>query len=287
MVPFVVFLVTAGWLCPGCTGSKSPAPTRIDADNKKVVGQTPQPTNKPKGPFRHPDRQPPPPRSGEQLAPQALEQALASAREQVASGETFKALATLRTCANKVPADLRCEAEIGIILADLARHRADARYYLSEAAKLDDPKADAELFRRLGAAMKKHGLHQMTGDVYQRMIDHGAGSAADYELLSKGLQADATRLREAADALAKARSLDPSNDKWVYEEGLLRAQVAGQSTEAADLLSQYLAKTRGQDPELDNVLEARIAELSGLGKIEKTAKPDNPGDVKKPPPLVQ
>lgn len=282
----VCILVALAVILPACTG-KQTAPTRVEAENRRVAGPGTQTKTESSGLLGNPDKDPPPPRAGEQLAPEALEQALQKAREQLKAGETYKAMATLRTCANKLELDFRCEAELGILLAGLERHRAEARYYLNAVATLDDPKADAEMFRRLGEAMQKQGMHRQTGDVYQRMIDHGATTAADYALLSRGLQFNASRLQEAADALAKARALDPSVDKWTYEEGLLRAQVAGQSAQAAALLRTYLDKTRGQDPELDNVLEARIAELSGLGKIEDAAKPPQDPAAKAPTPLVQ
>lgn len=281
---FIVVALAAGGLMPACTGSqKSPSPTRIHADNRKITG----PATPPKahdGPFRNPDKDPLPPRSGEQLPPEALEQAIQTAREQVASGQSSKAMMTLNACANKIPQDLRCEAELGILLAGMKRHRKDARYYLDQTATIDDPRADAELFRRLAAAMKLQSMHRLTGDVYRRMIEHGANSAADYVLMSKGLQADASRLEEAADAMAKARALDPSKPEWLHDEGLLRAQVAGQSAQAASLLTKFLEKTRGTNTDLETVLDARIAELSDLGKVENAAKPLDP---QAPRPLVQ
>mgnify|MGYP001954755078 FL=1 len=280
---FIVVALAAGVLMPACTGSKKSSPTRIQADNRKITGPA-APAKTYEGPFRNPDKDPPPPRSGEQLAPEALEQALKTAREQVASGLTSKATMTLKTCANKIPQDLRCEAELGILLAGMKRHRQDARYYLNETATVDDPQASAELFRRLADAMRLQGMHRLTGDVYRRMIEHGANSAEDYVLMSKGYQADASRLEEAADAMAKARALDPSKAEWLHDEGLLRAQVAGQSAQAASLLKQFLEKTRGTNPELEQVLEARVAELSGLGEVEMAAKPLEP---QTPKPLVQ
>ena len=80
-------------------------------------------------------------------------------------------------------------------------------------------------------------------------------------------------VRSHADALAKARELDPTKPRWIYDEGLLRAQIAGQAAQAADLLKAYIDRTRGQDPDLEQTLLARIAELDATKADENSAKP--------------
>ncbi|GEM_PF-5447434 len=88
--------------------------------------------------FRNPDLSPPPPREGKQLAAPELERVFATADEYLRAKNDVKAMGALMSCANRIPASARCEGELGLVLDRMGRRRAEARYYLSQAARTDD-----------------------------------------------------------------------------------------------------------------------------------------------------
>lgn len=234
-------------------------------------------------PFRPPNKEPPLPRSEPQLAPEGLAAALASAEEARKIGDEVSAAATLRSCANKVPQSVRCEGELGAMLAHLPRFKYEADYYLDQVAKAaDDPGLDAAYYRRLGEALTIKGRHLEAATAYQRMIDHKTpATAEDYNLLSVTLQGVPERLADAADALARAHELDPSHIEWVRDQAILLGQTTDKLPRAIELFEQY--KTRVTDPELLADTDRRIAELQAqLQKLTPTpADPNGTAPKKK------
>ncbi|MCA9716740.1 MAG: hypothetical protein KC468_18855 [Myxococcales bacterium] len=231
-------------------------------------------------PFRNPSKTPPPPRSGEQLPPEAIEQAIAAAREQRANNNEIGAASELRKCANKIPQSPRCEAELGLILVDEKMRQADAMYYLKEAVNAPDASIDADLYRRLGEALRAKGQSEDASRAFRYLLEREPDRAENHVALSTALQGVPERLEEAADELAAARELDASNVEWIYDEGLLRAQIAGQAERAVVLLEDYIGKTKGQNPEREQILLGRVAELKATAEMEQSGKPKQPaGDT--------
>jgi len=258
---------------PACGGSTATAPTKIeDAPASLVVAPERPQAKDPASPFRKPSKEPPPPRSEPQVSDARLAELLAEAETLVANGDRNGATLVLRECANKVPISPRCEGALGQLLVGIALRRAECRYYLAEAARVDDPQADAEFYRELGDALMGQSLYEDAASAYQRRIGRGAAEAEDYGLLATALQGLADRQEEAADALKEAFSLDPTKIEYLHDEGVLRGQVPGQAKQAAALLREFLARSTDADDARVLKLEARIVELEAVAAEESAAK---------------
>ncbi|MEZ4384836.1 MAG: hypothetical protein R3A79_26130 [Nannocystaceae bacterium] len=247
------------------------APTRITPPERAAPKD-------PASPFRNPSTEAPPPRSEAQVDDARLAELLGEADAMREKGDTAGAVRVLRECANKVPASARCEGELGMLLLEYERRRAECRYYLAEAARADDARPDAEFYGRLGAALREQGMHEDAATAFQRRLDRGATQASDYVLLSEALQGVAGREEAAADALAEAFKIDPTQIRLLKDEGVLRGQVPGQAKRAAELLREYLGRVGDGDEAAK--LEARIAELEATAKMEGAAR--KPGDAGSP-----
>ena len=222
-------------------------------------------------PFRKPTFEAPPPRSEPQVSDKELAELLASAESLVAEGNANGAILELRKCANRVPASARCEGALGQLLVDIPLRRAECRYYLAEAARADDPLADAAFYGALGAALMGQSLFEDAATAYQRRIDRGAAGAEDYAALATALQGIQGRQEEAAEALRQAFKLDPTRIEYLHDEGVLRGQLPGQAGQAAALLREFLARTPDKGAQAVQ-LEARIAELEAVAEMEKSGK---------------
>lgn len=276
-----VLLALSSVACQGAP--QQSAPQKLD--NSRSLAATAQKgaSAHKKSPFRNPSKEPPPPRSGDQLADDELAKTIETARKLAEDGTPVGAIRELRKCANKIPQSPRCEAELGLLLADEKMRQADALYYLTEAVKAPDASADADLYRRLGDMLRSKGKSADAARAYQYLLEREPENAENHARLATALQGVAERIEEAADALAEASKLDASELQWKYDEGLLRAQIAGQTDRAITLLEEYLEKTRGQNTERDQILLGRIAELRSISELEKSGKPAAERDPAKPP----
>ncbi len=270
-------------LTPACTGSKTAEPTKIEDAPAPLVVAPEKPTPKdPASPFRKPSKEPPPPRSEPQVSEERLAEILAQADTMLANGDRNGATIALRECANRVPASPRCEGALGQLLVGIPLRRAECRYYLSEAARTDDPTADAAFYGELGEALMGQSLYEDAATAFQRRIERGAAEAADYERLSTALQGVKDRQEEAAEALKKAFALDPTKVEYLHDEGVLRGQVPGQAKQAAKLLREFLTRATDADDARVVKLEARIAELEALSEMQEKSAAKGAGSPASP-----
>ncbi len=266
-----------------CQGApQQSAPQKLDKSRSLAAAAQKSPSAHKKSPFRNPSKEPPPPRSGDQLPADELTKTIEAARKLSGEGATIGAMRELRKCANKIPQSPHCEAELGLVLADEKMRQADAIYFLTEAVKAPDASIDADLYRRLGDKLRSKGKSADAARAYQFLIERDPSNAESHARLAAALQGVAERIEEAADALAEASKLDSSKPEWTYDEGLLRAQIAGQADRAVTLLEGYLEKTRGQNTERDQILLGRIAELRSISELEKSGKPGEGKPAKLP-----
>lgn len=266
-----VLLALSSVACQGAP--QQSAPQKLDKSRSLAAAAEKGASAHKKSPFRNPSKEPPPPRSGDQLADDELAKTIETARTLAEENTPVGAIRELRKCANKIPPSPRCEAELGLLLADEKMRQADAIYYLTEAVKAPDASADADLYRRLGDTLRGKGKSADAARAYQYLLEREPENAENHARLATALQGVAERIEEAADALAKASELDASKLQWKYDEGLLRAQIAGQTDRAVALLEEYLDKTRGKNTERDQILLGRIAELRSISELEKSGKP--------------
>ena len=267
---------------PACGGS-TPEATKIEEAPAPVVVAPERPQAKdPASPFRQPSKEPPPPRSEPQVSDERLAEILAEAETLVANGDRNGATIVLRQCANRVPASPRCEGALGQLLVGIALRRAECRYYLAEAARVDDPKADAAFYRELGDALMSQSLYEDAATAYQRRIDRGAADAEDFGLLATALQGVANRQEDAADALKKAFSLDPTKVEYLHDEAVLRGQVPGQAKQAAALLREFLVRATDADDARVMKLEARIVELEAVASMQEDSAAKGAGSPASP-----
>ncbi len=256
----------------GCSGgSSAPAPKKVSE------GALIEPPKRPlkTGPFRDPRIEPPPPRSEPQLAPAELDKTLASARALVEEGQLDRAILTLRTCANKVPASGRCEGELAMLLADKKGYKAEFKYYLAQASETDDPKADADFYRRLAKTAQDKGDFLAGAQAMRFALDRGADDAADHAFYAECLSGEQDTLPDAIAAYRAALAKDPEQHRWRYDMGSLLAQT-GHPLEAITELRTFLQATEGQDERRDAKIRAWIAELQAQADREgktSTGKP--------------
>lgn len=252
--------VLSGFALAACS---EPQPDKTIARN--VVEAPPPKAEAEPGPFRHPDEDPPPERSGEQLAPEELEAALKEAREQIAKGDKLAAIRTLRKCANKLEPSPRCEGEYGIAMWEVGRHKVYARSFVEAAASMDDAKADADFWRRLGDTATEMARFAAAANAYTQMVFVGGRSADDYKKLAGALLGKKADVKEAIEALRKGYEADPKRHDLLFDIAILTAQIPDRAR-ARELLVEYLEKTEGEDPKRDASVKARIEELGRAPK---------------------
>ena len=252
----------------GCQCGDAPPPTRV-ADQAPLLERNRQ-RPRPRTPDTHaPDR----PRTP-QLAEAKVQATIARARTLRANGDVVGASAALRHCAHKQPASVECEGLLGIVLWDLKKYRAEARYYIDFAAAQDDPELGAEFYDELAQQAMRANRYESAAAAYQRVVQRGHATPESYSNLGKALQLLPDRAHEALAALSKARELDPENTSLMRSEATLRARE-GELKTAIELFSEVLKRTEGQDPNADADLRRRIQELQRqAGTPAKRERPD-------------
>jgi tetratricopeptide (TPR) repeat protein len=255
--------VLAGAGCSG--GAQQPEPTPLSQEAALV-----DPPKRPKrtGPFRNPNVDPPAPRGGAQLPEAEIEAALAEAKGLAATGEINRAMLALLPCHNKEPASVRCDGEMAILMLQLGTRKAHGRHFIDEAARSDDPKADADFYRRLAATAKKHGRHQTAAAALAKVLAREPDGAADWLALSRALQTDGPRLEEAIAALDKVLELDPNAAPDLrFERAVLIAQTPDEprAVEAFEAFLKAAPEGHASIP----MAKERLAELRG--RLEQPA----------------
>jgi tetratricopeptide (TPR) repeat protein len=272
----VVASLAAMLVGAGCSGGATqPEPTPLSKEAALV-----DPPKRPerKGPFRNPNVDPPAPRGGAQVPAAQIEAALAESKTLADAGEINRAMLALLPCHNKEPASVRCDGEMAILMLQLGTRKAHGRHFIDEAARMDDPEADADFYRRLAATAKKHGRHDTAASALAKVLAREPGGAADWLALSRALQTDGARLEEAIAALDKVLELDPSTPADVrFERAVLIAQTDDEPRAIAAFEAFLQAAPEG-DPSIAMAKE-RIAELKST-----MARPSEPEDTKAPTP---
>ncbi|MEM6292919.1 MAG: hypothetical protein AAGA54_16710 [Myxococcota bacterium] len=250
---------------------------RSETPEPKKVSEV-EPTIEPKvrperqGPFADPNAEPPPPRSEPQLGAEALATTMRTAKDHAAAGRATVAIQTLRACANKVPQDVACEAEIGLMMLEAKQQRAHAHYYIAQAATAEPAEADDALYRRLGAAAMKAAQFETARAAYGVLRARDVATVDELMQYAHALQADASTTDEAADVYARAYELDGTKHELLRKRATLLAQ-AGDHARAADLFEQYLEAAQPQ-PREKNALQTRVAQLRQLASAEDPGSKD-------------
>ncbi|NVB40480.1 hypothetical protein G6O69_21750 [Pseudenhygromyxa sp. WMMC2535] len=251
----------------GCDKGQ-PEPSKVEKVNPFDRGQKPKSDSD--SPLRNPEFEAPAGREGEQLDDEALEAALAEAAEHLAVKNVALARSVLRQCANKIPASARCDGELGLSMAKVKNRRAAAHYYMVEAAKIDDPKADADLYLRLADALRSRGEFEAAQSALEKVISRDP-SAENIFTLGQVLSLQPEHLDEAVARIAEARAKD-DRLAWLYEEAVIRAQipVREEVEAAAALLRTYLERAatlpEGERERDTAMVEGRLAELSAIAE---------------------
>lgn len=266
----LVALFTIG--CP----REDPAPTKV-SDREPLI----QPPKLPErtGPFKDPSVDPPGPREGGQLPAAELEKVIADGRQKAEAGQTALAMQLLRRCANKKPQSVSCEAELAIALTQAKKYKAHARYYLNEAAKVDDPETPSNVYRRLAKTAADYAQFEAAASALGIIANRGEATAQDHANRAGALQADSSRLADAVAAYAKAYELDPTSYEYLQQQATLLAQLEDYEKSIA-LFEEYKDKVGNHSP-LVPMVDRRIAELQeALARRKKegggNAKPSAP-----------
>lgn len=266
-------LVSLG-LALGCQARNKPEPKKVERATP-FDRHKPRTEREPDDPVRNPEFEVPAGRDGEQVDDAAIDAALAEAAEAMRVGNPVGARSALRACANKTPASARCDGEFGLTMTANKRRRTTATYYLAEAANNDDPKADANLYLRVGMALRGRGEIEAAVLALDKVVARD-DSAENMFLLGQTMSIRPETITDGVEWIAKARAKD-DRDEWLYEEAVLRGQVPirEHAQQAAKLLTEYIERTKDapKDRKADEAtLKLRIAELEGAAKSYPLAK---------------
>lgn len=254
----------------GCGQDGTPDPVKLERASP-FGRDVPQPkrTN-PDSPLRNPATSAPNGPDGAQLPEPELEAALALAAKHAEIGDVTQQRIELSKCANKTPPSARCDGELGLSMIVAKNRRATALYHLVAAANLDDPKADASLYARVGEALWGHGKHSESVLAFERAVARDA-SAEHLFLLGQALSLVPERLLDAADHMAQARAKD-DRIAWLHDEAVVRGQIPTreQAEAALALFRLYVERaataTADQLPTAPERIAGRMAELELLAK---------------------
>jgi tetratricopeptide (TPR) repeat protein len=259
----------------GCNAGEQPAPKKLERRTPFDRGGLEKRERNPHSPLRNPGTETPAGRDGPQLSEEEIDAALAEAAELAKIGHIAQERIVLRTCANKTPPSARCDGRMGLSMIPYQNQRATALYYLREAAELDDPKADAALYRQIGEERIRHGQREPAVAAMEKAIARDA--SAEY-LFAFGqlLSLIPDRLAEGADRMAEARGKD-DRIEWLYEEAVIRGQIPirEQAEQSIALFREY-AKRAEQAPSESLAVPpasvaARVSELEIVSKQYPTA----------------
>lgn len=239
-------------------GSGDPAPQNVTQERRGKTAKDPADEEKP-SPFSNPDKEPPGPRSGKLPEPEAVAKLVADAQKQIDAGRIMPGVAILRRCANKVPPSVACEAAIGMALSTTRKHRAYARYYMAQAAEIDDPAVGADTYRALAKAAHDDSQFATEASALSVVVARDEATADDYSALGGALSADPARRPDAAEAYRKAYEADATRYEDLRKQAVLLAQV-GREEEAISAFEEYLEKAGAHSPHKAGV-ENRLDQL--------------------------
>jgi tetratricopeptide (TPR) repeat protein len=270
----------------GCSRGDQVEPTKLERGSPfdRPGGYNPPGPN---DRLRNPATDTPRGRDGEQVSDEQIDAVLAEAAEHAAAGNVAQERNVLRACANKTPASARCDGRMGLSMIESKNRRATALYYLAEAAMVDDPKADAELYLAVGERLRSFGRTDEAIAATQKAVARDR-SAATLAALGGVLALVPSRVDEAADYYAEARTLD-DRIEWLYEEAVLRGQVAvrEQAQRSMALFREYSERAAELPPESLpaplSKLEARVTELDVKSKAYPTAAEVEQARAQQPP----
>lgn|GEM_PF-2141191 len=263
-------LVSALLSLQGCKGQDQPKAKLIEKASPFDRGARSTRERAPDDPLRNPAREAPAERSGDQPSDEEIDALLAEAAEASAASNVVAARSALRKCANKVPANARCDGEYGLTMASAHNRRAAAIYYLEEAAGNDDADADADFYMRVGEALRAHGQFEGAISALEKAVTRD-GSADNIYALGRALSLRPETISEGAETIAKARAID-DRLAWVYEEAVLRGQIpTREDAELGALLMRTYIERAAEQPKdevLANIetLAARASELEATSK---------------------
>lgn len=272
----------------GCGPTEQPAPKKLERQSPFDRGQVEKRERDPNDPVRNPATETPAGRDGPQIPEAEIDAALAEAEQFVAQKNPARERIALRRCANKTPASARCDGRMGLSLIPFKNQRATALYYLSEAAMVDDPKADATLYRNIGEQLGRHGRSEPAIAAMDKVIARDA-SAENLFAYGQLLSLIPDRVAEAADRMAEARSKD-DRIEWLYEEAVIRGQIPirEQAERSLALFREYITRAESAPPESlptpPAQLAGRLAELEALSKSYPTAAEHEKHEAEQPKP---
>lgn len=254
----------------GCGDGETPEPVKLERGSPFERDVPKEKSTNPDSPLRNPAYETPNGPEGAQLPEPELEATLAEAAKHAAVGDTQQQRIALGKCANKTPTSARCDGELGLSLIIAKNRRATALYYLMAAANVDDPKADASLYARVGQALWGHGKQTESVAAFERAIARDP-TAEHLFLLGQALSLVPDRLIEAADYMAQARAKD-DRIAWLHDEAVIRGQIPAREQAAAALALFRLYVERAATAPADQLptppdrLTGRMAELEQLAK---------------------
>lgn len=254
----------------GCDGDHTPEPVKLERASPFERDVPKQKQADPDSPLRNPAYETPNGPDGAQLPEPELEAALAEAAKHAAIGDTTQQRIALAKCANKTPPSARCDGELGLSMIVAKNRRATALYHLTAAANVDDPKADAALYARVGQALWGHGKQAESVAAFERAVARD-GTAEHLFALGQALSLVPDRLLEAADHMAQARAKD-DRLAWLHDEAVIRGQIPTreQAQAALALFRLYVERAAtapaDQRPTAPERLTGRMAELEQLAK---------------------
>lgn len=245
--------------------SEQVAPTKLDKKSPFERATPEKRQRDPNDPFRNPAIEAPEGRDGAQLSEEEIDATLAEAAEFAEAENVAQERQLLQKCANKTPPSGRCDGRLGLSLIKSKNRRATALYYLSEAAMIDDPKADAAMYVAIGEALGTHSRFDLAISAMDKALARDSSAETLYAV-ARLLSLIPERLPDSAARLAEARSQDDRID-WLYEEAVIRGQipVREQAEKALALFKEYKSRAESVPaetlPALPASLEPRMAEL--------------------------
>lgn len=253
----------------GCGPTEQPAPVKLEKATPFDRGAKKRERD-PNDPIRNPAVESPAGRDGAQIPDAEIDAALAEAAKFAEIKDVAQERVILSKCANKTPASARCDGRMGLSMIGGKNRRAEALYYLREAAVVDDPKADGELYIRIGEALGQHSQFEPAISAMDKGIARDA-SAENLYAFGRLLSLVPDRLGDSADRIAEARGKD-DRIEWLYEEAVIRGQipVREEAQRSLELFVEYGKRAESLAPETlpapPESLGPRMAELELLAK---------------------